>query len=69
MTSRKDLGGNGANNHRVSSKDTFINRLIASLLNEYDPAIPSGRYSHNAMTNQPLLPMDVFIKPSIKAIS
>ncbi len=33
---------------------------------EYDPAIPSGIYSHIAMANQPLLPMDVSMKPSIK---
>ncbi len=34
MTSRKDLGGNGAINHRGSSQDTFIQRLIASLQND-----------------------------------
>ena len=33
---------------------------------EYDPAIQSGSYSYNAVTNQPLLAMSIFMKPSIK---
>ncbi len=33
---------------------------------QYDPAILLWRYSYNAMTNQPLLLMDVFMKSSIK---
>ncbi len=39
VTLRKDLGGNGAINHGMSSKYTCINRLIASLQNNEEPQL------------------------------